>query len=117
MNNDEKEIDELLNTLNEEQTVSFGLGTPHLTESNTFRKLIAKGPSAVPHLLRLLQLHPTKKITAYIVMALGQLSDNSAIKYLVDLQTSFQHHEPKDMWDYAVIGQCKIAIENLEKKS
>jgi len=48
---------------------------------------------------------------------LNQLGDVRALAALLDLRARYQQRETKDEWDYAVIGQCNLAIEQLQKQA
>jgi hypothetical protein len=106
----------LLNELDAVEPVSFNLGTPELAETDAVHQLVAMGAAIVPYLLESIQGDKPKRRVAYVVLALNRIGDIRAIAPLIDLRAYYQQREPKDEWDYAVIGQCNLAIEHLEKK-
>lgn len=112
-----KEIDSLLSELDEAELVSFDLGTPEVPELDVVHQLVAMGTAVVPHLLECIHADVPKKRIAYIALVLNQLGDVRALAPLVDLRTRYQQLEVKDEWDYAVIGQCNLAIKQLQKSS
>jgi HEAT repeat protein len=110
-------IDSLLSDLDQAEPVSFDLGTPELPDLDAVHQLVAMGTEIVPHLLERLQGDGPKQRTAYIVQVLNQLGDVRALAALLDLRARYQQRETKDEWDYAVIGQCNLAIEQLQKQA
>jgi len=112
-----EQIDSLLSDLERVEPASFDLGTPELFEVDAVHQLVVMGKTIVPHLLERMQGDVPKKRIAYIVLVLNYIGDVRALAPLVDLRACYQQRETKDEWDYAVIGQCNLAIEQLEKKS
>ena len=112
-----EKIDSLLSELDAVEPVSYDLGTPGLPEVDAMRQLIAMGTEIVPHLLERLSGAESKKRIAYIVLVLKYLGDVRALAPLLDFCARFRQRETKDEWDYAVIGQCNLAIEQLQKSS
>ncbi len=112
-----KKVDSLLSDLNRVEPISFDLGTPELFEIDAVRQLLAMGTAIVPHLLECLQGNVSKKRIAYVVLVLNHLGDVRALAPLRDLRARYQQRETKDEWDYAVIGQCNLAIEQLQKRA
>jgi hypothetical protein len=111
-----EQVDSLLSDLDRVEPVSFDLGTPEMLEVNAVHQLVAMGTAVVPHLLERMQGDAPKKRIAYIVLVLSHIGDVRALAPLVSLRALYQQREAKDEWDYAVIGQCNLAIEQLEKK-
>ncbi len=110
------QVDRLLGELDEVEPVSYDLGTPDLPEVDAVRQLVALGPAIVPLLLARMQGEgnvPAKKRAAYIALALGRLGDARALQPLLDLRARYEQRQDKDEWDYAVIGQCNLAIQKL----
>ena len=112
-----EQVESLLSELDAVEPVSFDLGTPELPEVDAVHQLVSMGTMIVPYLLESIQGNEPKKRVAYIVLVLSRIGDVSALAPLVDLRTHYQQHEPKDEWDYAVIGQCNLAIEQLERRA
>jgi hypothetical protein len=110
-----EQVDLLLSELDQVEPVSFDLGTPEILEVDAVRELVAKGLAVVPHLLEHLQENRPKKRVAYIVLALNRIGDVRALGPLINLCAIYRQRETKDEWDYAVIGQCNLAIEQLER--
>jgi hypothetical protein len=110
-------IDSLLSELDVAEPVSFDLGTPELPELDAVPQLVAMETAIVPHLLECIHGNVPKKRIAYIALVLNHLGDVRALAPLLDLRARYQQREIKDEWDYAVIGQCNLAIEQLQKSS
>jgi hypothetical protein len=110
-----RKVDLLLSDLEQVDPISFNLGTPELPEVDAMHQLVNMGPVVVPCLLKRLLGEPSKKRIAYIVLVLKNIGDIRALESLFDLQTRFQKREIKDEWDYAVIGQCTLAIKHLQE--
>lgn len=110
-----QKVDSLLRDLESGSTLSFDLGIPELQETGAFHELISIGPEVVPHLLDRLQGNASKKLVAYIVLALNRIGDIRALAPLSALQARYQEREMKDEWDFAVIGQCNLAIKQLQE--
>lgn len=111
------QVDSLLRDLDRAEPVSFDLGTPELAEPAAVHQLAAMGTAIVPHLLERMQGDLPQKRVAYIVLVLNRIGDVRALAPLVDLRARYQQRGTKDEWDYAVIGQCNVAIEQLEKRT
>jgi hypothetical protein len=109
-------VDALLSELEGVEAVSFDLGTPDVFEHDAVRQLVAMGTEAVPHLLERMQGDAPKKRVVYIALALNRIGDVRALAPLADICRIYQQRATKDQWDYAVLVQCKLAIEQLEKK-
>lgn len=113
-----KTVDSLLKLIEETEPVFYSLGTPELAENNeAMGQLVGMGAEVVPQLVERIQGNASKKTAAYAAMALGLLGDARAVEPLLGLRLRYQSHEPKDEWDYAVIGQCQVALSRLEKPS
>jgi hypothetical protein len=111
-----EKVDSLLSELDRAEPVSFDLGTPELSELDAVHHLVTMGTEIVPHLLESIQGNMAKKRVAYIALVLNRIGDVRALAPLLDLRARYQQHENKDEWDYAVIGQCNLAIEQLQKR-
>lgn len=110
-------VDSFLDDLDRVEPVSFDLGTPQLSEVDAMHELVNIGTEIVPLLLERIQRNESKKRTAYIVLVLNHIGDIRALAPLLDLRAHYQELETKDEWDYAVIGQCNLAIAQLEKSA
>jgi hypothetical protein len=111
-----EDVESILADLDRVEPVSFDLGTPELPEVDALRRLVALGPPIVPHLLeRLRDEGASKQRIAYLVLALNRLGDVRALPILREIRENHQRRESKDEWDYAVIGQCNLAIEQLKQ--
>lgn len=108
-------IDSLLSELDVAEAVSFDLGTPELPDLDAVHQLVDMGTAIVPHLLECIHGNVLKKRIAYIALVLNHLGDIRALAPLLDLRACYQQREFKDKWDYAVIGQCNLAIEQLQR--
>lgn len=111
-----EKVDSLLSDLDRAEPVSFDLGTPGLFETDAVLELVNMGTEIVPILLKHIQSHGEKKRIAYIVLVLNNIGDIRALTPLHTLRTRYQELETKDEWDYAVIGQCNLAIKKLQER-
>lgn len=111
-----QKVDALLDELNRVAPVSYDLGTPELPEVSAFRALVDMGREITPLLIERIHRPGSSKRIAYIVMALNHLGDMRALAPLRALDARYRSLAMKDEWDYAVIGQCNMAIEALEKR-
>ena len=109
-----EQVDLFLSDLDRVDPVSFHLGTPELPEVGAVRGLVSMGAEIVPLLLERVRRSGSKKRIAYIVLVLNRIGDIRALAPLLDLRPRYQELETKDEWDYAVIGQCNLAIEQLQ---
>ncbi|GAA4735838.1 hypothetical protein [Phytohabitans rumicis] len=107
-----RRVEELLDTLGRLESPASELGTPVLVPSAAVDELVAMGPAAVPDLLRHLEGRPAK-VAAYLALVLGRIGDQRAVAPLRRLRGAYRARAPKDEWDYAVIGQCDLAIRAL----
>lgn len=107
-------VESLLMTLEGVQPVAYDLGTPQLAEPEAVQTLVGMGPAIVPALIEHLSGERSKQQLAYAAMVLGRIGDRQALVSLQELRARFQARVPKDEWDYAVIGQCNVAIAHLE---
>jgi len=113
-----KNLDLLLGSLERTQPMFYSHGTPVLAENDeAVRQLVEMGAEIVPDLVRRIQGDIPKATAAYAAMVLGRLGDVRAVGPLSNLRDRYQTREPKDEWDFAVIGQCNIALSRLEKES
>lgn len=109
----EVKVNTLISELDEAEPVSFDLGTPEILDSDAMHQLVSMGDVIVPYLIIRMSVGTTKKQIVYIVRALGKLKNVQALEPLRELRTSFQEREFKDEWDYAVIGECNLTIDEL----
>ncbi|NCQ71421.1 hypothetical protein [Microcystis aeruginosa] len=109
----ESEVEALLTQLEAKSPIIYDLGTPQIVETQAVRDLLALGQPILPYLLDRLQT-ASPKVTAYLVFVLGQLGDSSTIIPLQTVRTRYKNISNKSEWEYVVIGQCNIAIDNLE---
>ena len=110
-----EKVDSFLSELEAVEPISFDLGTPEIPEVDTLNQLVAMGTEIVPHLLECLQDNAPKNRVSYIVLVLNRIGDIRALPPLCNLRARYQQHMNKNEWDYAVIGQCNLAIEKLKK--
>ena len=110
-----EKVDSLLDDLDRAEPVSFDLGTPQLSETAAMHALVDMGTETMPILLERIQGSGSKKRIAYIVLVLNNIGDIRALTPLRDLRARYQQFETKDEWDYAIIGQCNLAIKKLEE--
>jgi hypothetical protein len=110
----ESRIESLLDAIAADQQEIYELGTPQPFETQAVRELIAMGPQIVPYLQQRAERSPAK-LTASIVLALGELGDRNLVEWLRQLRTKYENLEKKTAWDYSVIGQSNAAIERLDK--
>lgn len=110
----QKKIDLLLRSLEAQELFIYELGTPQPIETDAIKKLVDLGPQIVPYLIELTKSETPKKLV-YIVLVLGRLGDARAIEALRELRKKYMILKAKTEWEYAVIGQCNIAIDLLEK--
>lgn len=111
-----EKVDLLLSDLDRVEPVSFDLGTPELFEIDAMQEIVNMGTEIVPILLEHIQRSGSKTRIAYIVLVLNNIGDIRALTPLLALRARYQALETKDEWDYAVIGQCNLAIKKLEEK-
>jgi hypothetical protein len=112
-----RKVDSLLSELDRAEPISDNLGTPDLPDLDAMEQLVAMGTEIVPHLLERLPGNVPKQRTAYMVQILNRLGDVRALAPLLELRTRYQQRETKDEWDYAVIGQCNLAIQRLQEQA
>jgi HEAT repeat protein len=111
-------VDSLLQALEQMQPMFHSLGTPVLAENDeALSQLVRMGTKIVPYLVGRIQGDAPKKTAAYAAMVLGRLGDARGVEPLRNLRATFQARQSKDEWDYAVIGQCDLALSRLEKPS
>ena len=109
----QRDIESLVAALADLEAPESELGTPVLVHSRELDELVALGLAALPHLLRLLPDRPAKA-AAYIVLAVGMIGDHIALDDVRRLRSRYQALDPKGPWEFAVIGQCNLAIQALE---
>jgi hypothetical protein len=113
-----QKVDSLLQALEQMQSMFHSLGTPVLAENDeTLRQLVRMGTKIVPYLVDRVQSDAPKKTAAYAAMVLGRLGDARGVEPLRDLRARYQMRKAKDEWDYAVVGQCNVALSRLENPS
>lgn len=111
-----KKVDSLLQSLEQTQPMFHSLGTPELAENDeAVRQLVGLGTKIVPHLVDRIHGDAPRKTAAYVAMVLGRLGDARAVEPLRGLRARYQARTSQDDWDYAVIGQCNVALSRLEK--
>lgn len=109
----EAQIEEALTEVDSVEPGSYQLGTPELPETDALQNLVGMGTAAVPHLLaRLGDEQPSKRV-AVIVRALSRIGYRPALEDVTKVLARYERRHPKNAWDYAVIGQCRLAIERL----
>jgi len=108
-----RKVELLLAEAEETEPVSYSLGTPVLPEGEAVRRLVDLGGEIVPYLIDVSRGEAPGKRHAYVALVLGRLGAEVSREPLRDLHTRYQRREPKDAWDYAVIGQCSRALERL----
>lgn len=113
---DRRRIQSLLDALEGLESPASDLGAPLLAHSEELDEIIALGPAMVPQLLRLLENQPAKT-AAYVVAALNEIGDRRALAGLRRLRSHYQALDEKNEWDFAVIGQCNLAIQAMEGRS
>ena len=111
------QVDLLLRELDRAEPMSFNLGTPEVFESVPVHQLVVMGTAAVQHLLECMESDVPNNRMASIAFVLGQIGDRRALSSLIALRARYQERATKDEWDYAVIGQCNLAVEQLQKSS
>lgn len=87
------------------------LGTPFLVDTQATEALVQMGITAVPALLKALDAE-NSKIVMYAAYCLGQIGDRSVLQKLQQTKEKFRVKEPKNEYDFAVIG----AINQAEEK-
>jgi hypothetical protein len=102
----------LLDALAAREPVAYDLGTPQLVEAEELDELVALGDEAVLVLTELAATLPARP-AAYAVLALGRIGERRTIPALRELRTAYERREPKDGWDFAVIGQATLALRTL----
>lgn len=94
---------------------SYDLGTPDIGAPQELCELVGLGLQIVPYLLQQAQT-AEPAVAAYAVSALGQLGDRTLITELERVKQRFEAAPDEDPWIYAVIGQCALAISELQTK-
>lgn len=111
-----EKVDSLLQSLEQTEPIFHSLGTPELAENDeAVRQLVGMGKQIVPHLVQLIQGNAPRKTAAYVAMVLGLIGDARAVEPLRALRARYQTRKSQHDWDYAVIGQCNVALSQLEK--
>lgn len=110
-----KKVDSLLQSLEQTQPIFHSLGTPELADNDeAVGQLVGMGSQIVPHLIHRIQGNAPQKTAAYVALVLGQLGDARALEPLRALRARYQTRKSQHEWDYAVIGQCNVALSKLE---
>jgi hypothetical protein len=73
------------------------------------------GAEIVPLLVERTRETVGRKRLAYIALALGRIGEKQAAAPLRALRARFRAWPSKDQWDYAVIGQCDVALMRLSE--
>jgi len=102
----------LLVALAARDPVAYDLGTPQLVEAEELDELVALGGDAVAVLMELAATLPARP-AAYAVLALGRIGEQHTVQALRELRAAYERREPKDEWDFAVIGQATLALRAL----
>jgi hypothetical protein len=102
----------LLDALAAREPVAYDLGTPQLVEAAELDELVALGGEAVAVLMELAATLPARP-AAYAVLALGRIGEQRTVPALRGLRAAYEGREPKDEWDFAVIGQATLALRAL----
>jgi hypothetical protein len=110
-------VDSLLAEAEKADPVSYNLGTPVLIQGDPVSRLVDLGAEIVPYLIDVSRGDASSRRHAYVALVLGRIGEAAAIAPLRDLCARYQRREPKDEWDYAVIGQCNHAMSQLENSS
>ena len=108
--------DSLLHKLAAREPEGYSLGTPELSESEEVEQLVQLGAAIVPHLIDRTRSDRSRKL-AYVALVLGRIGDARALSPLRALRARVRARANKDEWDFAVIGQTNVAIEQLERRS
>ena len=108
-----REAGPLLAELDRIEPISWDLGTPAVVEVEPVQRLIALGPAIVPLLLEQLEEEASEKRIAHVVLVLSHLADATVLPDLIALRSRYQGRGSLGPWDYAVLGQCNVAIERL----
>lgn len=103
----------LLERLASARPVLYDLGTPDIGASPEMSQLVELGPQIAPYLLQRAEV-AEPRVTAYAVHALAQLGDRSMVERLARLRDRYEADPNKDPWKYAVVGQCRLAIAELQ---
>jgi hypothetical protein len=111
--NTDARIEELLRNLDSSEPGSYQLGTPELAETDDLRQLVALGAGAVPSLLSRLRDEQSSKRAAFIVLALNRIGYRPALEPIAEILARYENRPHKNAWDYALIGQCRLAIAHL----
>jgi len=88
------------------------LGTPDIRLTSEGERLLAMGERVLPAALRLLEADDPR-VVASTVLVLRSLGNPSHRPLLQALRERFSQKPSKSPWDFAVIGQCNLAIEEL----
>jgi len=106
-------VDRLLGELDRAEPPFESLGTPIVAGGDALQKLISMGAEIIPHLVERMGETADAKRLAYFALILGRIGEKQAREPLRVLRARFQARPSKDEWDYAVIGQCDIALSRL----
>ena len=109
----EQKIDDLLNDLEAKRIAISELGTPQLSELDV-QGILELGSQAVPYLIQLLESENPKKV-ACIVLALSKTGNMEVKVHLQKLREKYRGRDHKTEWDYAVIGQCNLALQAFDQ--
>ena len=93
---------------------SYDLGTPHVGDTEELSELVGLGPRIVPFLIGRAE-HAEARIAAHAVHALSRLGDGSTAAALEHVRERYEGKAEKSPWDYAVIGQCRLAADELRR--
>ncbi len=109
----QKRIKILVESLENKEVIIYDLGTPQIAETEEVRELVALGNRIVPYLMEMART-AKPKVVAYIVLVLSKLTSENTVIFLHKLKARYQAIESKTEWEYAVIGQCNVALYALD---
>jgi len=107
-------IREHLRKLEAQEVRIYELGTPQIEENGELRALAAMGRAVIPDLLELAETE-SPKVVAYIIAVLRRVGGPEALEAVRKLRPKYAAKPDKNEWDYAVLGQCNVALGELEK--
>ena len=102
-------IDRFISSIDSIEPVILDLGTPQLELTPEMKEILDAGPAIVPYLFECTRFAPPKTV-AYIALMLRHFDDPQTIETLKNLKQRYAEIEKKTLWDYAIIGQCNLAM-------
>ncbi|MET0463424.1 MAG: hypothetical protein ABW007_09720 [Chitinophagaceae bacterium] len=107
------EVEDIIQQLGKKEAEGSRLGTPVLDLSApAFVALVAHGSVVVPYLVSILQTAASRQ-AAWIVAALRLINDPSAERPLRDACARVNTVDVSDEWDYALRGECHLALKQF----